>query len=145
MKNLFILLLILIFPIVTTADEGTLAQQNKDSMSKVTKNGKFVVEIMVNQDELKVGLNTMKIALHDEKDHALEGAVITVIPWMPDMGHGVKTKPVVTDKGKGLYIAENVEFSMSGLWMIKIKIKKDDVEDKAVFTIPHVKSTKKFF
>jgi hypothetical protein len=145
MKNLFILLLLLIFPIVTSADEGKITQHNKDTMSKVTENGKFAIEIIVNQEELKVGLNTMKFSLHDVNNNALEGALITIMPWMPDMGHGVKTKPVVTEEGKGLYNADNIEFSMSGLWILKIIVKKDDIEDKAVFTFPHIKSTKKFY
>jgi hypothetical protein len=133
-------------PSAAFADEGhgKFTQHFKDSMFKVTKNGNFSVEIIVKQEELKVGLNTFKIGLHDRNDHDLEGAEITIVPWMPDMGHGVKTKPVVTDKGKGLYIAENVEFSMSGLWILKVTVKKGDTEDKTIFTIPDIKSTKKF-
>jgi hypothetical protein len=146
MKKLFIVLLLLAIPVTTSADEskGKFTKHFKESMFKVTKNGEFSVEIIVKQEGLKVGLNTFKIGLHDRNDHDLEDAKITITPWMPDMGHGVKTKPVVTDKGKGLYIVENIEFSMSGLWMLKVIVKKDDTEDKAIFTIPHIKSTKKF-
>ena len=146
MKKLFIVLLLLAIPLITSADEskGKFTQHYKDSMFKVTKKGKFGVELIVKKEELKVGFNTIKISLHDKKDHDLEGAKITIKAWMPEMGHAVKTKPVITEKGKGLYIAENIEFSMSGMWLLKVTVKKGDIEDKSIFTFPKIKSKKKF-
>ena len=68
------------------------------------------------------------------------GADISVIPWMPEMGHGVSEKPVITEQGGGLYAIENIVLTMGGHWQLKINIKADDIVDGAVFDFPDVKA-----
>lgn len=146
MKCVFFILMLLIVPFTVCADnDGTFTKHYKESLFQVTEQREFSVEIVVQKEELKVGYNSAKLIIHDRNDHDVEGAEITIVPWMPDMGHGVKAKTVITDKGHGLYEAENIEFSMTGRWEWKITIKKGTVEDKVLFEFPDIQSGKKFY
>jgi len=77
--------------------------------------------------------------VHDKNDKDVASAGITVTPWMPEMGHGVYEKPVVTERGGGLYSVENIILIMGGHWELRIKIRKGDAEDSVTFDFPDVK------
>ena len=49
----------------------------------------------------------------------VDGLAITVLPWMPDMGHGASVTPTVTAAGGGRYVVENVELFMPGKWELR--------------------------
>jgi hypothetical protein len=53
---------------------------------------------------------------------AVEGLELTVVPWMPAMGHGASARPVVSDAGAGHYLAENVHLFMPGLWELRVSL-----------------------
>jgi len=53
---------------------------------------------------------------------ALENLELTVTPWMPAMGHGTSTRPIVSDAGAGHYLAESVHLFMPGLWELRISL-----------------------
>jgi hypothetical protein len=74
----------------------------EDSMFKIADNGLFSVEMVIKGKEPVAGMNTADLIIHDREDNDATGAEITVTPWMPDMGHGVFEKPVVSEKGGGL-------------------------------------------
>jgi hypothetical protein len=59
---------------------------------------------------------------------------------MPEMGHGVFTAPIITERGGGLYRVEDVTLVMGGLWEIRIEISKDKIKDTVVFDFPDVKA-----
>ncbi|MGC2062045.1 MAG: FixH family protein [Thermodesulfovibrionales bacterium] len=106
----------------------------------MTEKGLFSAEMVIKGKELKVGVNTLDIIVHDKNDKDLVGAEITVVPWMPEMGHGVFEKPVVRERGGGLYSVENIIIIMGGRWELRIKIGKGTVEDTVTFNFPDVKS-----
>ena len=54
------------------------------------------------------------------------------------MGHGVREKPVITERGGGLYTAGNIVISMTGHWELKITVSGKAGDDKVVFDFPHV-------
>jgi hypothetical protein len=119
--------------------EGGFTRHYEDSLFKVTDSGLFSVEIVTPSSELKVGLNTLNLIVHERLDLELTGAVVTITPWMPDMGHGVTVEPEIKEKGGGLYAAENVGFSMTGRWELRITVKKGGVEDTVVFDFPDIR------
>ncbi|MGA9755746.1 MAG: FixH family protein, partial [Desulfobaccales bacterium] len=80
--------------------------------------------------------NTFDIIVHDKNGKEVTGAEINVVPWMPEMGHGVFDKPVVKEKGGGTYSVENVVLIMEGRWEMRLKIKKDNAEDNVTFAFP---------
>ena len=60
---------------------------------------------------------------------------------MPEMGHGVFEKPVIKERGGGLYSVENIILIMGGRWELRINIRKSAVEDTVTFDFPDVKSS----
>jgi hypothetical protein len=120
-------------------DNPAITKHYAGSLLKVTEKGLFGVELMIKGEQPKVGTNAADIILHDRNDRDVPGAEITVTPWMPSMGHGVFEKPVVTERGGGLYSVENIHFIMEGPWELKIAVRKDDQSDMVTFEFPDVK------
>jgi hypothetical protein len=102
----------------------------------MTANGLYSVKIVIKDQALKVGVNTFDVVIHDKNGKEVTGAEINVVPWMPEMGHGVFDKPVVNEKGGGTYSVENVVLIMEGRWEMRLKIKKDNAEDNVTFAFP---------
>jgi len=111
-----------------------------DSLTKMTDNNLFSLELVIPDKDLKMGVNEVEIIVHHATGGDVAQAQLTVTPWMPDMGHGVLQKPIVMERGGGLYSVENVVLSMTGHWQLKIKVAKDNNEDEAVFDFPEVKA-----
>jgi len=115
---------------------GDREQGNGPNLSKMTADGLYSVKIVIKDQALDVGVNTFDIILRDKTGKKVNGAEITVVPWMPEMGHGVFDKPVVKEKGDGTYNVENVVLIMEGRWEMRINIKKDNAEDSVTFAFP---------
>jgi hypothetical protein len=104
----------------------------------MTDNGLYSVEMVIKDKDLKVGVNTLDIIVHDKSDKDVAGAEIKVVPWMPEMGHGVFEKPIVKERGGGTYSVENIILIMEGRWELKLKIKKNNTEDSVIFDFQDV-------
>jgi hypothetical protein len=147
MKSSIVFLLLLLCPSVGLAlhteapssiSSGSYTKHYEQSLFEVTEKGLFSVEMVIKEKELKVGVNTLDIIVHDRRDKDVVGAIVTVTPWMPEMGHGVFEKPFVTERGGGIYSVENIILIMRGRWELKIKIRKEDTEDSVTFDFPDV-------
>lgn len=119
-------------------EHGEFTKHYRESLFKVSDKGMYSVEMVLKEHALKTGVNAVDIIIHDKEDSDVVGGDIQVVPWMPEMGHGVFEKPVVTERGGGLYTVENIILIMSGYWELRVIIKEGGVEDKAVFDFPHV-------
>jgi FtsP/CotA-like multicopper oxidase with cupredoxin domain len=117
-----------------------LTKHYKDSLFQMTEEGVFGVEMILEGNELKKGVNRLDLIIHDRGDQDIEGAEIEVTPWMPDMGHGVSEEPVVSEKGDGLYTVGNIDVIMAGNWQLKISIKAASLEDSVVFEFPGMRA-----
>lgn len=47
------------------------------------------------------------------------GLAISIVPFMPAMGHGSATLPTVVDHGGGVYEADDVVMAMPGSWQLR--------------------------
>ena len=123
--------LMLLFPQLGSTEE---------SLNKVTDNKKFQVEVTLPVDGFKVGINDLSLKVADAKGKAVEGAIISITPWMPmpDMEHGVMVKPEVKETSKGSYTAKNVGFSMPGKWQLIVTVNKKDTDDRATFEFANI-------
>lgn len=119
--------------------EARFTRHYPDSLFKVTEKGDFSIEMVVLGRELVTGTNSLDLIVHDRDDAEVMGADIRVIPWMPDMGHGVRERPAVTERGGGLYGVDNIDIMMPGRWQITVEVKKDGLSDGAVFEFPDVR------
>jgi len=111
-----------------------------ESLTKLTDNNLYSLELVIPDKHLQMGVNTVEIIVHHSTGGDVAQADVTVTPWMPSMGHGVMEKPVVMERGGGLYSVENVVLSMTGHWQLQVKVAKDDKTDEAVFDFPEVKA-----
>jgi hypothetical protein len=147
MRAAFLFIFVLFFPSLGFAvhtdqpNSDSYTKHYEQSLFKVTEKGLFSVEMVIKEKELKVGVNTLDIIVHDNNSKDVVSAIVTVVPWMPEMGHGVFEKPVVRERGGGLYSVENIILIMGGRWELRIKIGKGAVEDTVTFDFPDVKSS----
>ena len=140
-----IIILLLISCAIAGADhqhDRKLTKHYEESEFRVTDKKLFSVEMVIKGKEPVTGVNTIDLIIHNREDKDVTGAAITVTPWMPDMGHGVFEKPVVSEKGGGLYNVDNIILIMSGHWELRIDIKSDTLQDSVVFDFPDVKAEK---
>lgn len=67
-------------------------------------------------------MNTMNVKVTDAAGNPVDGATISVTPYMPDHAHGSSVTPVVTPKGGGLYAIEKLYYPMAGLWQVTLTV-----------------------
>lgn len=65
------------------------------------------------------GANTFRIRVATLGGQPVLGAKVEVLATMPAHAHEAPV-PHVTDEGHGLYVVEDVIFSMPGLWQIRV-------------------------
>jgi len=126
--------ILLTFMLLCSVSAHAASPKAAPQLSQPTEKGHFTLRLELKGAELKNGVNAMELTVRDREGKSVEGAAITVVPWMPTMGHGVWEKPVVTDRGAGNYRVENVVVIMSGRWDLKIDVRKGDRKDRAVFS-----------
>lgn len=63
-------------------------------------------------------------------------ANVTVDGGMPQHGHGLPTKPVVTRQlGHGDHLVEGMKFNMGGWWVVKFRLNSAAGSDSVVFNL----------
>ncbi len=66
----------------------------------------------------------------------VDGATITVTPFMPDHGHGTSVIPVIAPTGvPGQFQVDKVNLWMPGLWEVIVGVDVGGVVDEAVFSV----------
>jgi nitrogen fixation protein FixH len=84
---------------------------------------------------LEVGLNTAEVSLLDAEGAPLEGATVTISPWMPAHGHGTETVEAEATGVAGTYATERLRFQMGGVWELRVHVVHGDDEGELVATI----------
>jgi len=150
MKATLLIVSVVLMSIVGCAQpqETTMVHEHKpevakhydQSLAQWTDNKLFTIEMVIPEKELRMGVNSLELIVHDKDNKDIPDAEITVTPWMPTMGHGVMEKTMIMERGGGLYSVSNVVFSMTGHWQLLITVTKGGIEDKVVFDFPEVKA-----
>ena len=83
------------------------------------------------------GDNTWILDVLDHDSSApVDGATITVKPFMPDHGHGTPVRPVVAPTGEpGQFQVDQVNLWMPGYWEVGVAVDVGGVGDEAVFRV----------
>lgn len=84
---------------------------------------------------LEVGLNTAEVSLIDADGAPLEGATVSISPWMPAHGHGTETVEAEATDVAGAYATERLRFQMGGVWELRVHVVHGDDEGELVATI----------
>ena len=81
-------------------------------------------------------LHSWTLHLETASGAPVDSAAIAVDGGMPQHGHGLPTKPVVTRHlGNGDYVVEGMKFNMGGWWVVKFRVSSTAGADSLVFNI----------
>ncbi len=107
------------------------------SRTKPTERGLYVGTIEPGISPLKVRqLHSWTVALRTPDGEPVEGAEVKVDGGMPQHGHGLPTKPKVTQNlGEGRYLVEGMKFNMGGWWTLTFQVKGASGADKVTFNV----------
>lgn len=88
-------------------------------------------------DSITVGrLHKWNIVVTTADGTPVDSAKITVDGGMPQHGHGLPTKPVVTTHlGGGKHVVEGMKFNMGGWWVVKLAIDGAQGSDVVTFNL----------
>ena len=79
-------------------------------------------------------MHAWQIRLNRPDGTPVRGARFAVDGGMPQHGHGLPTRPQVTQElADGTYLMEGMKFSMTGWWEIKLAIQAAEGADSVVF------------
>ncbi len=122
------------------APPGADAQFPAQALQLVTGDSKLVdVEVRTAPDQPpQRGTIAVEYRVTDAADGSpVDDLAISVVPWMPAMGHGTSIVPEVHAKGDGRYVLVNVNLFMPGRWELKSQISGPLVDRVApAFQIP---------
>jgi hypothetical protein len=86
---------------------------------------------------IRVGkLHQWNIEVESMDGAPIDDAKITVDGGMPQHGHGLPTKPIVTQHlGDGKHVIEGMKFNMGGWWVVKLQIDGASGSDVVTFNL----------
>jgi hypothetical protein len=105
------------------------------SLTRATADSKFVVTLQPPATPAAINqLHTWQVRLAMPAGAPIAHARIKVDGGMPQHGHGLPTRPQVTQElSNGAYLIEGMKFSMTGWWEIKLAIESPEGSDKVTF------------
>lgn len=105
--------------------------------TRVSEHALFRATIKPAGDSIPRGkLQTWTLHLETVDGSAVDSAVVTVDGRMPQHGHGLPTKPVVTRHlGQGDHLVEGMKFNMGGWWVVKFRVRAAAGSDSIVFNL----------
>jgi hypothetical protein len=104
-------------------------------LTTTSESGAFTLDVRTAPEQPPSrGLLTVDYRIADAHHAPVDGLTLSVVPWMPDMGHGASTTPTVEAMGAGRYVVTNVELFMAGRWDLRTAIS-GPTEDRAAPTL----------
>jgi len=97
------------------------------SLNKPTDGQKYIVAIQPQNPAIAINrLHAWEVRVSSPDGAPVLHAHIDVDGGMPQHGHGLPTRPRVTQElGDGRYLLEGMKFSMTGWWVIQLKVDTD--------------------
>jgi len=116
----------------TTMSAACMADTRKDiytaGLTKQTASGALSIELMnATPAPPQKESNALVLKVVGAGGAPVDGATLSVVPFMPDHGHGSSVKPTVTPMGGGLYDVSNVYLPMPGLWRLTVTVQMPNV------------------
>jgi YtkA-like len=108
--------------------------------STTTAHQKISLELSTAPSQPPVaGLDAVQLILKDPTTgKPIEDESITLVPWMPTMGHGTDVIPQLHAMGKGRYVFTDVNLYMPGEWLLTFKFsgKVQESAYQVLFDVP---------
>lgn len=90
---------------------------------RTSAQGRYVATLVPDGQLRPRRMQSVRVAVTDDRGQALEGATLTIDGGMPQHRHGLPTRPRVTRAlGDGTYEIEGVRFSMGGWWELRVTV-----------------------
>ena len=109
-----------------------------ESLFDVTEHALYSLEVLLDDNEYKIGKDVIGIVVHDKNDEDVVGAEFTIVHKDLVTGETAPGKLTVTDKKNGLYIISGLDLKRDGKWELLITARKNGVEDSVKFIFPDV-------
>jgi len=105
------------------------------SLTRPTAEGTFVATLQPPATPAAINqIHAWQIKLTSPAGRPISHAQIAVDGGMPQHGHGLPTRPQVTQElTDGTYLLEGLKFSMTGWWEIKLAIRSAEGSDMVTF------------
>jgi uncharacterized protein (DUF58 family) len=105
--------------------------------TRLTDNGLYRVAYTAPAEVLPINeIHTWKLHVTTPDGRPVENATITVDGDMPQHGHGLPTRPQVTQYlGNGEYLVEGMKFQMGGWWIVEFDITVEGQTDHVTFNL----------
>ena len=113
------------------------AQSFTPGMEQPGKTGVFKARLLeMAPAPASKGDNGWTLQIVDAKGAPVDGATVTVKPFMPDHGHGSSIVPLVTPLGHdGKYTVTRLNLFMPGIWQMTVNVSAaSNAADSAVFS-----------
>lgn len=104
---------------------------------RVSESGRYRAAIKPDGDSIPKGkLQKWTLHLETTTGSPVDSATVTVDGGMPQHGHGLPTKPLVTRHlGNGDHLVEGMKFNMGGWWVVKFRVNTTAGLDSVVFNL----------
>lgn len=107
------------------------------ALSKTSSRGLYVVSLAADRSPVPVGaIHTWTVKVTTPVGQPVAPVEIAIDGGMPQHGHGLPTKPVVTrELGAGQYAIDGMKFNMAGWWTLTVSVDGPSGADKATFNL----------
>jgi hypothetical protein len=107
------------------------------STTRLSDKNLYRVTIIPGVDPIPVNeMHTWTLHVETLGGDIIENAAITIDGDMPEHGHGLPTRPRVTEYlGNGDYLIEGMKFQMPGWWVMEFDITEADQSDHVSFNL----------
>ncbi len=107
------------------------------STTGLTEQGLFRVSYTSDKNPLPLNqIHSWKLHIETADGQPVDNAQISVDGGMPQHGHGLPTRPQITENlGGGDYRMEGVRFQMLGWWEVRLTINANGQSDSITFNI----------
>lgn len=105
--------------------------------TRLTDNGLYRVSFVSALDPIGINqIHSWTVTVTTPAGEPVEQATITVDGGMPQHGHGLPTRPRITQNlGQGNYLLEGLRFQMPGWWEVSLTITAGDQTDRVTFNL----------
>ena len=108
----------------------------QNTLFDVTEHATYSVEVLLDDQEYKIGKNVIGIVIHNAHDEDVSGAEIGFILKDLTTGKIAPVIPKITDNHNGLYIVSGIDLQKEGKWELTITVEKDHAKDLVKFVLP---------
>jgi hypothetical protein len=106
------------------------------SRTRVTDGGAYRVSFIPEGDSIRVGrMHSWRLHVETVAGAPVDSAGIAVDGGMPQHGHGLPTKPRVTQSLGGDYLVSGMKFNMGGWWVVSFKLQAAGAADSVTFNL----------